>query len=71
MTKTYTVNQDFVVFHTSEAGRPEAYPVSGWTYEPIDWTTNEPYAPAYPSMDEALARANDWEYKQELENSGI
>lgn len=63
MKKVYTASDEFVVFHTSDAGRPDLYEKEGWTFEPTDWNMNEVYAFVYPTLEEALTKAEEFEYK--------
>lgn len=63
MKKVYTSDEDFIVFHTSDAGRPEAYPAEGWTFEPVDWQASEVYAHVYSTLEEALEKAEEYAYK--------
>jgi len=69
------MTDNFIVFHTSEAGRPQVYLDTfgkhGWTYEPKDWISNEPFAPVYDTASEALNKALDWNVQQEAESEVI
>ncbi len=62
----YTQSQENVVFHTSNAGQPDAFASVGWVYQPMDFESNEPFSDVFESAEDALDAAEIWETNQEV-----
>lgn len=67
MNKAFTASGEYVVFHTSDAGIPHAYPQQGWTFEPCDWDGGV-FAPVFDTLEKALVEAEAWEYQCMLDD---
>jgi hypothetical protein len=57
----------YIVFHTSTAGRPDSYDGIGWTFEPKRYDGSQQFAPVYTSVEEATAAADKWLASEEWE----
>jgi hypothetical protein len=71
----YTGSGEYCVFHTSNAGKPEAYQhyfvKSGWVFEPTNYEGNDLYSDLFPNPQEALEAAEDWEILISWENEAL
>lgn len=66
-TETYmTESEEFVVYHSSAAGIPEAHEEIGWYFEPRNYW-GDVFSDAFPTPEEALAAAEQWEITEQRE----
>ncbi len=63
---TATESGRYVVYHRSEAGNPAAFTDErgDWYFEPEDWYTGEPFSCGFPTCQEALDAAEEWEARE-------
>lgn len=53
---------EYVIYHVSEAGSPDAHDTTGgeWFFQPADDTSGDVFSEGFLTEDEAYAAALDW-----------